>query len=48
MNEKDRKELIAHILEQSRGQEVPSKADEFESLLFEERLRQFLLKEGNK
>jgi hypothetical protein len=48
MNEKDRKELIAHILEQSRGQEVPSKPDEFESLLFEERLRQFLLKEGNK
>jgi hypothetical protein len=46
MNEKDRKELIAHILEQSRGQEVPSKADAFENLLFEERVRQFLLKEG--
>jgi hypothetical protein len=45
MNEKDKKELIAHILEQSRGQELPTKADDFDSLLFEERVRLFLMKE---
>lgn len=48
MNEQDKKKLIAHIIEQSRGQEIPSKVDEFENLLFEARVRQFLLKEASK
>lgn len=46
MNEKDRKELIAHILQESKKQEMPIQTDSFESLLFEERVRLFLMKES--
>ena len=46
MNEETRKSLVAHIIEQSRGQELPTKADDLENLLFEERVRNFLIKEG--
>ena len=44
LNDKDKKELIKHILNESRG-EQPPRMDEFESALFEEKVRAFLLKE---
>ena len=45
MNEKDRKELIEHIREQSQGEPLPQ-SDAFEDALFEARVRAFLIEEG--
>lgn len=44
-DDKTKKELISHIIEQSRGQEMPTQADEFEAQLFEARVRNFLVNE---
>lgn len=45
MNEKDRRELIAHIKEESQ-KGLPAQIDSFEDALFESKVRLFLTMEA--
>ena len=45
MNEKDKKELIAHILNESMGEPLTAN-DEFDNALFEARVRNVLTMEA--